>query len=662
MIDLGETVLDRYQDKIIDMYCKAHPNLDRAMVASKVIEFTNERMKNIPCQLHNNITHDRIDTTVLDTFVWIENRQPIITGNGTFFKQHEEYLAPTVKMLEKLQVNRKVKKKEMYQYPKGSVEYNNRNVGQLSIKVIMNADYGGSGTTLSPFYSCYIPPATTGSAKNITTSLICCLEFISGNNDQWAKLMNVNELYDMIFSVLNDTRTDREFIKDTFSVDEVLSWLVSRANNMAGRDKRCLRTFLTTLTNDELCKLMLAFNPRLVLNKYLWKEVSAISDYLCENCVDLNAFETTDFKNDEQVKQLKDEIHRCGYGVKAPEAIADTIEQVSKVIVDNCVYPFVPNDAEMRAANMDRIIVCVTDTDSLMVQFAHFIDDFFIKDQTKSFKEKCLIASAFGMRLFIEHVIPRMVEDIANFCNIKDEYYRKKFVFKNEFAFLAMALIAKKMYASSMFVQEGSPRDPHEIAVSGLSFKKRDAAEFLEPIMVNIYDKYVLTCDKVSLSGILDEYNTLRRTLVDSIGTDPSYYKVLSIKDAKAYDPTKVLPAQMRGAIVWNAIMPDEEILPLDRVIVIPLSFDLLEQHKDEDGKINEILRISLIDNEKRKNDPYICIPEHYHSIPEWISKVIDIDYAADKLLMPFRQLLDAFGVYVVDVRGGFRPSNLAYI
>jgi hypothetical protein len=40
------------------------------------------------------------------------------------------------------------------------------------------------------------------------------------------------------------------------------------------------------------------------------------------------------------------------------------------------------------------------------------------------------------------------------------------------------------MYASAMFVQEGSPRNIHEIAVSGLSFKKRDAAEFLEPIMV----------------------------------------------------------------------------------------------------------------------------------------------------------------------------------
>ena len=659
---MSNTVLERYQDRIIDMYCKAHPNFDRSMVASKVMEFTNGRMKNIPCELHNNITHDRVQTTMLDTFVWIENRQPIITGNGTFFKQHEEYLAPTVKMLEKLQANRKKKKKEMYQFPKGTVEYNNANVGQLSIKVIMNADYGGSGTTLSPFYSCYIPPATTGSAKNITTSLICCLEFISGNNDNWARLMNINELFDMIFAVLGDTRTDRDLIKDSYSVDDVLAWLLSRVSNIQGKDRRCLKTFLMTLTNDELTKLMLAFNPRLVLNKYVRFQVMQISDYLCKHHIDIDAFSTVDFHNDEQVSQLKDTIHVCGYGVKAPEEISGLIEEVSKIIVDNCVYPFVPNDAELRAANMDREIVCVTDTDSLMVQFAHYIDDFQIMDQTLSFRDKCLVASAFGMRLFIEHIIPRMVEDIANFCNIKDEYYRRKFVFKNEFAFLAMALIAKKMYASAMFVQEGSPRNIHEIAVSGLSFKKRDAAEFLEPIMVDIYDKCVLTCDKVSLSGILDAYTELRQKLVNELATDPSYFKTLSIKSPDAYDPTKVLPAQMRGAIVWNNIMSDEEMLPMDRVKVIPLSFELLRKHANEDPRTSEILRLCLIDNEKEKDDPYICIPEHYHDIPLWISKVIDTDYAADKLLMPFRQLLDAFNVYVADVPGGFRPSRMAYI
>lgn len=641
------SIVDRYQDRIYEMYLQTHPNVNPDLVRSLIKDFTDSNLRNIPCEMHNNITHETIETSMIDTFDWIENRNPIISGNGTFFKQHSEYLAPTVKMLERLQANRKKKKKEMYGYAKGSVEYTNANVGQLSIKVIMNADYGGSGTPLSPFYSCYIPPATTGSAKNITTSLICCLEFISENNNQWAKLNSVNELFDLIFTVLEDKRTDREFISDTYTVSEVTEWLLSRTNNVTGNDRRTLHAYLSTLKPEELTKLMLAFNVRLVLKKYVYNDMSIIMDYLTNHQVDLNNI-------------TEESLHECGYGVKSPEAITEEIERVSKIIVDNCVYPFIPNDVEVRAANMKRIIVCVTDTDSLMVQFASYIEDF--QANAGSFKENCLVASAFGMRLFIEHIIPQMVSDIATFCNINDKYYRDKFVFKNEFAFLGMALIAKKMYASSMFVQEGNPRDPHEIAVTGLSFKKRDAAEFLEPIMLDIYDKYILTGENVSISGVLDEFYALRNKLKNEIGTDPSYYKVLSIKDISAYDPTKVLPAQMRGAIVWNNLMPDEEMLPMDRVIVIPLSFSLLHEHAGSNPKINEILRLSLIDNANEKNDPYICIPEHYHTIPDWIQPVIDVEYATDKLLMPFKQLLDAFDVYVADTKAGMLPSRMVFI
>jgi DNA polymerase elongation subunit (family B) len=630
------------------MYIRTHPNVDPNMVRTLVSKIVNDRLRNIPCTMHNNITHETLETTMVDTFEWIENRNPIISGNGTFFKQHSEYLAPTVKMLEKLQANRKKKKKEMYGYQKGSVEYTNCNIGQLSIKVIMNADYGGSGTPLSPFYSCYLPPATTGSAKNITTSLICCLEFISENNNQWSKLNNVNELFDLIFTVLEDKREDRVLIKDRYSVDEVTEWLLSRTNNVSGADRRTVHLYLSTLSDDDLTKLMLSFNIRLVLRRYVSSEIEQIMSYLINNQIDMENI-------------TKESVHRCGYGVKPPEEIADTIEKVSKIIVDNCVYPFILNDVEIRAAEMDRLIVCVTDTDSLMVQFAHYIADF-QANNAGVFRDQCIVSSAFGMRLFIEHIIPRMVEDIATFCNINDKYYRDKFVFKNEFAFLSMALLAKKMYASSMFVQEGNPRNPHEIAVSGLSFKKRDAAEFLEPIMVDIYDKDILTCDQVSISNVLDKYYALRNKLLSELDHDPSYFKVMGLKDISAYDQTKVLPAQMRGSIVWNNIMTDEEMLPMDRVRVIPLSFALLKEHQNDYPQIAEILRLSLIDNQDEKNDPYICIPEHYHSIPEWIKPVIDVEYATDKLLMPFKQLLDAFDVYVADVPGGFRPARMVFI
>ena len=48
--------------------------------------------------------------------------------------------------------------------------------------------------------------------------------------------------------------------------------------------------------------------------------------------------------------------------------------------------------------------------------------------------------------------------------------------------------------------------------------------------------------------------------------------------------------------------------------------------------------------------------------IPEWIQPVIDTEYATDKLLMPFKQLFEAFDVYVSDTRAGMLPSRMVFI
>ena len=638
-------IVDRYQQTIYDMYIKTHPNANPEKVSSLIQQLTNEHLRDIPCKMHNNITHEVIETTVCGAIDLIEKDNPIISGNGTFFKQHSEELSPTVKMLEKLQYNRGVKKDEMYTYAKGSIEYINAMVAQMSIKVIMNADYGGSGTPLSPFYSQYIPPATTGTAKAITTTLICCLEFLSDNDNKWTKMNNINELFDMIHIVLKTPNEDRELIHDTYSVNEVAQRLISKTNNLTLDDVKTLKLYLSSLTSDELTKLMLAFNIRLVLSKYLYSTVGGVMSYFKQHPVDFDNI-------------TKESLQESGFGVKAPDAVINDIEHMSKIICDNCVYPFMLNDNEIRAANAERIIVCVTDTDSLMVQFASYLDEF--QARTDNFRDSCIYATALGMRLFVEGIIPAFVEYIAISMNIEDKYYRDKFVFKNEFAFLSMALFAKKMYAASMFVQEGKPRNPHDIAVTGLSFKKRDAAEFLEPIMLNLYDKYILTSKDVNISGVLDEFHALRNMLKESIGTDPSYYKMLSVKDPASY-ATATLPAQVRGSIVWNNIMPDEEILPMDRVIVIPLSFKLMQEHTDI-GKVSDVLRLSLIDNENMKRDPYICLPEYYKTIPEWIQPIIDIDYAIDKLLAPFKQILGMFDVYLPETRGGMTASRMIFI
>jgi hypothetical protein len=222
-----------------------------------------------------------------------------------------------------------------------------------------------------------------------------------------------------------------------------------------------------------------------------------------------------------------------------------------------------------------------------------------------------------------------------------------------------MALIAKKMYASSMFVQEGSPRNIHDIAVSGLSFKKRDSAEFLEEIMVHLYDKYILTPDRVSVEGIMDEYYALRDKLKIVLKDDTKYYQVQSLKDVSAYDPNKILPEQMRGALVWNELFPDEQLMPMDRVTVVRLSFAKMREHISDDPKISAILNMTLKNNEKEKDTPFICLPEYYHEIPEWLKPIIDVDGLVDKLLTPFKQLLSLFDIMVAETKAGAVSSRM---
>ena len=634
----------QYENDIYEKYMKMHPDANPEKVRQIIINITEKRMKNIPVKMHNNVTHEWLDTSMLDVFDWIDQRHPIITGNGTFFKQHSEYLAPEVVMLDGMETRRDTLKGRMLTLSKGTIEYENENTAQGSIKVIMNAEYGGAGATSSPFFSLYIPPATTGTAKNLTTTLICCLEYISGCDDRWAKNNNINELMDHINIVLND-KEPREIFLDRYSVDEVCEWLVSRTNNVSKKDYIQLHKYLSTLDAMQLCKLMLSCNVHLVLQKYLYPEVNKIASYLKSHRLDIENI-------------TKESLYQSGYGKTAPDEIAKEIEYVSKMICDNCVYPYLINDAEVRANNMEnRKVVCVTATDSLMVHFAHFIDSF--QTDVGNLRDSCIIASALGMRIYIEHIIPKYVEYWAINCGIEDEKYRKKFKFKNEFGFLAMALIAKKMYAASMFVQEGAVRDPHDIAVTGLSFKKRDSAEFLEPVMNDIYDKYILTSEKIDVEAIYNEYQAVRHRIISEMKTSTEYFKVLSYQDPNAYDPNKVLPDQIRGSIVWNGIMSDEEILPPDRVKVILLSFELLDKYAPTDPKVNQILHLSLKGNEDRKHGPVICLPEHYKTIPDWIAKVIDVEYTADKLLSPFKQVFSLFNFYLPDTQGGMLPTRL---
>jgi hypothetical protein len=59
------------------------------------------------------------------------------------------------------------------------------------------------------------------------------------------------------------------------------------------------------------------------------------------------------------------------------------------------------------------------------------------------------------------------------------------------------------------------------------------------------------------------------------------------------------------------------------------------------------------------KDTPFICLPEHYHEIPDWVSLIIDKEGMVDKLLTPFKQLLSLFDIMVAETKAGCMSSRM---
>jgi hypothetical protein len=135
---------------------------------------------------------------------------------------------------------------------------------------------------------------------------------------------------------------------------------------------------------------------------------------------------------------------------------------------------------------------------------------------------------------------------------------------------------------------------------------------------------------------------------------------------------------------VWNMMVPDELIMPMDRAVFIQLDWDKIDAHMHIPevallARYNEQISMDTVNmlernamlagrkfnmpkNPGRKYDPFICLPEHYKTLPSWVSCIVNTEEVADKLLSPFKQILGLFDVYLAQTKGGMVSSRMLMI
>lgn len=128
-------LIDNYKSVARDLIKLQFPLLGMDEIDAALDWSISKRITDHNVQIDNNYKKQSIDMKLLDVAKYILDRQPILTSYGVMFKRHGEVPNPLYKLIDDFIKNRKVLKKEMFKFPRGSSEFEKYNLLQLLAKI-----------------------------------------------------------------------------------------------------------------------------------------------------------------------------------------------------------------------------------------------------------------------------------------------------------------------------------------------------------------------------------------------------------------------------------------------------------------------------------------------------------------------------------------------
>lgn len=656
-------VRKRYVQEMTEVISKMDSSLDKDEIEKIIDSMCKERMRDPTIIVDNNVTSENDNITLTKLCGWIENTNPVISGNATFYVQPEQLLSPTANMLRELKMGRKAVKKKMFQFKPGSDEYQAADLDQANKKVIMNAEYGGSGTPTAAFYTKYSPAATTLMAQSIITTMAAFFEGYIGDN---AKFFSINECFDWIQTVCRKDEKVHKWIHVP-TPKEVATRIKKQFMMIADDELSLIDKYAMGCSEKELVYLYYANNMKgfirnhpnvqKLISKILWAlpNYEAAEKEVPSELVDKFA----DAKDPVQA------YNRWMSGVmflnpyEVPDTIKTEIDEFVAAMTQYVYVEYITPDSIVKLNNHMRNTVLLVDTDSNILNadiFVSFVLDEIFPDESfgrsRMYNEMILVNV---LAASLSEGVARIL-DYYGRCHNMNKESRAELTMKNEFLFKTFFLMTvKKRYAASIVLREGNIIIPFKPELKGMDFIKAGVDEAVSKRFEKMLCDHILFSETLELHEMMHDLKQFESEIYHDIQSGGiRYYKQTQYKSAEGYkDETKAwsLPVY-KGAAVWNELYPDKKIYSLDRVRIVKLTVNGLTDLECIKSKYPDMYNIvvqkifinpnALIKNAGLK---VICIPNSVHELPEWIIPLVDSDAIISDMISSFRSVLEALNI-----------------
>ena len=666
-----------WKDEMIKTMMTINPKWDEKDINKILNTMLMEQMQNPQVTMDNNVTGENRDSTLLSVLDWAIKRKPIISGNGTFYKNQHEALNPIAKMLDGFLNNRKAVKKKMFQVEdKTSDKYKDLDREQLNWKILVNSYYGASGMPKSAFYSQYSGPATTGVAQSVISTTETLFESFLVDN---FKFIDINEAFHYMNTIL-ETDYELEDWVVRATRDDLFDRIVSMFYDDVYIDEygELIRRYIEHLSIEDVTKIY--YKNQFMEFTRVHDNIRDFYDVLFSSVRNLKYAKTIDdipedlvnkFGGDEEevVKSYNSYVNNQYFmdPNSPPETVTEVLDKLNKIYMKYVYHPFMVIDRIYRLKFFNRKTVCIVDTDSnilAMDTWVDFCNTYLLRGEYGRSEENNTFIMINTIAYFITNAVGKTLEVYGEHSNIPEDF-RPRFNMKNEFYFNKLIIgRKKKRYISSIKLREGNLLDPYKPDVKGFDFMKATTSEYAKKRFDMIVKNHILESPLPDISAILGELSKFEKDIRESINNgELTYLPLGNAKDLAAYkDPYS--QQGVRGSLAWNVIYPDRAISFPSKVSILKLKIftlddmeDLAVTNPDIYNRIKTEIFESKVEKFASKGLQVIAIPQN-EKIPKWCFPYIDYNTVINNIIGQFQGVLDTFGINSPEVGRTIKSVN----